>query len=74
MKDAAGKDLTVGGPDLAAQALTAGLVDECHMFVVPIIVGGGKQSLPDGVRMELELLAERRFDGGMVYLHYRALH
>jgi len=74
MKDAAGKDLTVGGPDLAAQAFTAGLVDECHMFVVPIIVGGGKQSLPHGVRMELELLAERRFDGGMVYLHYRALH
>jgi dihydrofolate reductase len=47
------------------------LVDECHLFVVPIVVGGGKRSLPDDVRVELELLDERRFGGGVVYLHYR---
>jgi riboflavin biosynthesis pyrimidine reductase len=73
MKASAGRDLTVGGPDLAAHAFRAGLVDECHLFVAPIIVGGGKQSLPDDVRLELELLAERRFDGGMVHLSYRAV-
>jgi dihydrofolate reductase len=61
----------VGGPDLAAQAFRAGLVDECHLFLTPIIVGGGKPSLPDGVRLELELLEERRFAGGTVHLHYR---
>jgi dihydrofolate reductase len=61
----------VGGPDLAGQAFKAGLVDECHLFVVPILVGGGKQSLPDDVRLELELLDERRFGNGMVHLRYR---
>jgi dihydrofolate reductase len=70
LKAAAGRDLTVGGPDLAAQAFKAGLVDECHLFVTPIIVGGGNQSLPDKVRLKLELLAERRFGNGMVYLRY----
>jgi dihydrofolate reductase len=73
MKTAEGRDLAVGGPDLAAHALRAGLVDECHLFVVPVIIGGGKPSLPDDLRLELELLDERRFDGGMVYLHYKAL-
>src|SRR5918912_382415 len=63
-------DILVGGPDLAAQAIEAGLVDEWHLFVAPIVVGGGKQSLPDDVRLQLELLDERRFEGGMVYLHY----
>lgn len=71
MKTAAGNDLTVGGPDLAADAFKAGLVDECRLFVAPIVVGGGKQSLPDDVRLELELLDERRFGGGMVHLRYR---
>jgi dihydrofolate reductase len=71
MKAAAGRDLAVGGPDLAAQAFKAGLVDECHLFVAPIIVGGGKQSLPDNVRLKLELLDERRFGDGMVHLRYR---
>jgi dihydrofolate reductase len=71
MKTSAGSDLTVGGPDLAADAFKAGLVDECHLFVAPIVVGGGKQSLPDDVRLELELLDEHRFGGGMVYLRYR---
>lgn len=67
----ADRDLTLGGPDLAAQAIRAGLVDELHLFVVPVVVGGGKQALPDGVRMKLELLDERRFGRGMVYLRYR---
>ena len=73
MKAAAGSDLAVGGPDLAAHAFRAGLVDECHLFVVPIIVGGEKRSLPEDVRLELELLAERRFDRGMVHLRYQTL-
>ena len=71
MKALAGRDLNVGGPDLAAQAFKAGLVDECHLFVAPMVVGGGKRSLPDNVRLKLELLDERRFGSGMVYLYYR---
>jgi len=71
MKATAGRDITVGGPDLAAQAITAGLVDECHLFVVPIVLGGGKQSLPNKVRLLLELVDERRFGNGVVHLHYR---
>jgi dihydrofolate reductase len=71
MKASAGRDMIVGGPDLAAQAFRAGLVDECHLFVAPIVVGGGKRSLPDDVCVKLELLGERRFGNGMVYLHYR---
>jgi len=71
MKAATGRDLTVGGPDLAAQAFRAGLVDECHLFVAPVVVGGGKRSLPDNVRLKLEMLDERRFGSGMVHLHYR---
>jgi dihydrofolate reductase len=70
-KAQASSDIGVGGPGLAARALEAGLVDELRLFIVPIVVGGGKQSLPDHVRLELELLDERRFDGGIVYLHYR---
>jgi riboflavin biosynthesis pyrimidine reductase len=60
----------VGGPALAAQALEAGLVDECHLFLAPIVVGGGNQSLPNDVRVRLELLDERRFGNGVVYLRY----
>jgi dihydrofolate reductase len=71
MKATAGRDISVGGPDLAAQAMKAGLVDECHFFVTPIVVGGGKASLPDKVRLKLELLDERRFGNGVVHLHYR---
>jgi dihydrofolate reductase len=71
LKASAGADITVGGPDLAAQAIKAGLVDELHLFLTPISVGGGKQSLPDNVRLRLELLDERRFDNGVVHLHYR---
>jgi dihydrofolate reductase len=64
-------DLTVGGPDLAAQAIRAGLVDEFQLFLTPIMVGGGKQALPGDVRVELELLDERRFGSGTVYVRYR---
>ena len=71
MKASAGRDITVGGPDLAAQAIKAGLVDECHLFITPIVVGGGKQSLPHNVRLELELLDEHRFGNGVVHLRYR---
>jgi dihydrofolate reductase len=71
MKVTVGADMTVGGPELAAHALRAGLVDEHHLFVAPVVVGGGKQSLPGGVRLGLELRDERRFGNGMVFLRYR---
>ena len=71
MKVSAGQNISVGGPDLAAQAIEAGLVDECHMFVTPIVVGGGTAALPNDVRVKLELLDERRFRNGVVHLHYR---
>jgi dihydrofolate reductase len=71
IKTSAPSDLTIGGPHLAAQGFKAGLVDECQLFIAPIVVGGGNQSLPEEVRLELELLDERRFAGGMVYLRYR---
>jgi len=70
-KAAAERDLTVGGPELAAVALRAGLVDQCHFFVNPVVVGGGTAALPDGLRIPLELLGEDRFDNGVVHLHYR---
>lgn len=72
LKAAAGRDIVVGGPNLAAEAFRAGLVDELHLVVAPMVVGGGKQSLPDNVTLRLELLAERRFRNGMVHLRYRA--
>jgi dihydrofolate reductase len=61
-------DLLVGGPELAAEAIRAGLVDEYHLFLAPVLVGGGKRALPDDVRIDLELLDERRFASGFVYL------
>jgi len=70
MKAQAGRDITVGGPDLAAQAINAGLVDEFQLFLTPIVVGGGNRSFPDSVRLNLELLDERRFGNGVVYLQY----
>ena len=63
----------MGGSNLAAQAFKAGLVDECHLFIHPVLVGGGKPSLPRDTRVELELLDERRFGNGVVYLRYRNL-
>ena len=71
MKAEATRDLMIGGPNVAAQALRAGLVDECHLFVHPVLVGRGKPSLPDELRLQLELLDERRFANGVVYLRYR---
>jgi len=71
MKARGGRDISMGGPDLAAQAIRAGLVDEFHLFLVPIVVGGGKPSLPSNVRVKLDLLDERRFGSGVVHLHYR---
>jgi dihydrofolate reductase len=70
-KATAGRDLSVGGPALAAHAIRAGLVDEYHLLVTPVVVGGGTQSLPSDVRLQLELLDERRFANGVVHLHYR---
>jgi dihydrofolate reductase len=71
MKVEAGRDITVGGPELAAQAIKAGLVDEYQLFIVPFVVGGGKRALPDNVRVNLELLDEHRFGSGVVHLRYR---
>ena len=71
LKAAADSDLSVGGAELAAQALRAGLVDEIQLLVAPAVVGGGKRALPDSVHVKLELLDERRFGNGMVFLRYR---
>jgi dihydrofolate reductase len=73
LKVTAARDITVGGPELAAQAIEAELVDELQLFVTPNVVGGGKRALPKGVRVTLELLDERHFGNGVVYLHYRLL-
>jgi dihydrofolate reductase len=70
LKEAADRDLTIGGAEIAGQALAAGVVDEVQLFLTPILVGGGSRALPDGVRVALELLDERRFAGGVVYLRY----
>jgi len=73
LKESARGDIGIGGPELAGQAIAAGLVDECHLIVVPVLVGGGKRAFPDGVRVDLELLDERSFAGGAVYLRYKLL-
>jgi dihydrofolate reductase len=70
LKGAARRDLAIGGPELAAHAFKAGLVDEVHLFLAPILVGGGTHALPHHVRLGLELLDERRFANGMVYVRY----
>jgi dihydrofolate reductase len=71
MKDSASRDLSIGGPELAAVAFRADLIDECHLFLNPILVGDGKQALPSGVRTRLALLHEGRFGNDVVHLHYR---
>jgi dihydrofolate reductase len=71
MKTSAATDFTVGGPTLAGQAFTAGLVDECHLFVYPVLIGEGKPAFPSDARAQLELLEEHRFGNGVVYLRYR---
>ena len=72
MKASAQRDLSIGGPELAGAALAAGLVDEIHLLLNPVIVGGGTPALPAGLRLGLELQAERRFAGGVVHLQYRS--
>jgi dihydrofolate reductase len=72
LKSSAERDISVGGSELAAQAIRAGLIDEYQLFLSPVVVGGGKQFLPDGVRLDLELLDERRFGNGVVHLRYRS--
>jgi dihydrofolate reductase len=71
LKATAAQDLLIGGPGLASHAFRAGLVDECHLVLVPFVVGGGKQSLPTDSILELKLLDERRFDNGMLYVRYQ---
>ena len=73
LKESAAADLSIGGPTLAAEALRAGLVDELHQVIYPVVVGGGTSWLPDGLSLELEPLDERRFSGGAVHLHYRTV-
>jgi dihydrofolate reductase len=70
LKQSSARDITVGGAQLAGEAMAAGLVDECHLFLSPVLIGGGKRALPDKVRAQLELLDEHRFKGGVVHLHY----
>jgi dihydrofolate reductase len=72
MKASRERDISVGGPGLAAQVFKAGMVDECQLFLTPVIVGGGKRALPHNVRLHLELLDERRFKSGVVFLRYRS--
>jgi dihydrofolate reductase len=70
LKAAADRDILIGGPELAAVALRAGLVDDIHLLLSPVVVGGGKPMLPHGLRIDLGLQAERRFGNGVVHLHY----
>jgi dihydrofolate reductase len=71
MKSQAARDLTIGGAELAAQAMKAGLVDECHVVISPVVVGTGKKALPGDAQLRLELVGERRFGNGAVHLHYQ---
>jgi dihydrofolate reductase len=73
LKATAQRDISVGGAELAGQAIEAGLVDECRLFLTPVIVGGGTRALPSDVRVQLELIEERRFGNGMVYVRHRLL-
>ena len=72
LKAEAERDLSVGGSELAAQALDAGLVDELHLFLMPVLVGGGTRALSQTAQVELKLVDEHRFTQGTVHLHYRA--
>ena len=73
LKESSGADITITGPELAGQAMSAGLIDECHLLLNPIVLGGGKRALPENLRMRLDLLDERRFRSGVVQLHYRMI-
>ena len=74
MKERARSDISIGGADIAGQAIIEGLVDEIQLLLAPVVVGGGKRALPSGVHAEMELLDERRFPSGFVFLHYRVEH
>lgn len=74
LKQDAGSDISVSGPGLAEHAFRARLVDEVHLFAIPIVVGGGKPGIPRGLKLDLELLAERRFANGVVHAHYRVVN
>jgi dihydrofolate reductase len=71
MKDSLDRDISIAGPDLAAKAFKAGLVDRCQLFLTPVLVGAGKRALPSDARLDLDLISERRFSGGVVFLDYR---
>jgi dihydrofolate reductase len=71
LKENSRSDISIGGAELAGQAIAEGLVDECHLFLAPVLVGGGKRALPSGVHAQIKLLSEHRFRGGFVHLHYR---
>jgi riboflavin biosynthesis pyrimidine reductase len=71
LKESSEADISVGGSDLAGQALAAGIVDEVQLFLGPVVIGGGKPALPDGLRIQLALVDEHRFESGVVYLRYR---
>ena len=71
LKESSRSDIAIGGAELAGQAMAEGLVDECHLLLGPVLVGGGKRALPAGVHADLELLDEHRFRNGVVYLRYR---
>jgi dihydrofolate reductase len=71
LKGSSGSDIAIGGAELAGQAMAAGLIDECHLFLCPIVLGGGKRALPEDARIQLELLDEHRFRSGVVHLRYR---
>jgi dihydrofolate reductase len=73
LKESAGADITVGGAELAGEAIEAGLVDEYRLFVVPVLVGDGKRAFRDGSSLELERLESRRFESGVVYVRYSPL-
>jgi dihydrofolate reductase len=73
LKQTSGRDITIGGAELAGEAIAEGLVDELRLLLGPVLVGGGKRALPDGVRAQLELLDQRRFGGGVVHLHHRLI-
>jgi dihydrofolate reductase len=71
LKDESDSDLSIDGPNLAGQAIAAGLVDEYHLFITTSVVGGGTRFFPDGVRLDLDLVEQRTFDTGLIYAHYR---
>jgi dihydrofolate reductase len=71
LKETTGHDISIGGPTLAGHALAAGLIDECHLFLTPVVVGSGTPAFPHDQRVSLQLLDERRFASGVVHLHYR---